>query len=335
LDVSYYPWVDYFPNYGDTSCVGFPTGTNPSWMWWQYPPLNWPPVGDPTFANDWNSWTNPYFANIKQMLVNQGNNCQWIIPNPGTMNTGWYEDTYLVNTDGVFLEGFMNNVAPSDFDMVCNRTLKYATGKSTNKILMVQPAIPSNIEGALGREYIMGCYLVLRNSISYFNYPFGNINWYPEYEINLGSYLMEPPDYVDTTIRTNNGVYFRYYADGLVVVNPTSSSQTFDLGENQYYHIQFSGGGQVNSTGGKAPQTLCYNCGSIMTGNVTLASQTALILYALSPFESSTATPSSTTSQSSHASGASALSSFFMPQTWLFAYVTILFVHWILCHEHH
>jgi hypothetical protein len=290
FDASYFPYYGYEPAY-----------SSGGEMWFQYPPWNWPAIanGASTDANNWNSWVVPYWAAVHSGL-HSGSLNYFILPNPDNLITSWYLDEYLNNTDGGFIENFFSNVYGSDWQLAAGRILNLITGQSTNKIMIAQP-YPSTITD---RVWAVANYLLLRNSKSYLSYG-TCICWYPEWEINLGDYNSEPPDTLSAMF---NNVYFREYANGLVLVNPASTSQTYTL-DRTYYNISFWGGGALDSNG--VPPSYSINVSTTpLTGTISVPSQTGLILTTqptppppfsptvLNPPNTSTGTPTTTSPSS-------------------------------------
>jgi hypothetical protein len=126
-----------------------------------------------------------------------------------------------------------------------NRTLAL---ERANKIVIMQtyPAV----DDMRARMFAVGCYLLIKGHYSYINLV-GNgdmaVFWFPEYDVNLGSFINEPPADIES-LRTAEGAYRRDYSNGLVLVNPTAGSITVNLGST-YRLVSASGGGYVPENG--------------------------------------------------------------------------------------
>ncbi|MFH1438013.1 MAG: hypothetical protein ABIJ56_20055, partial [Pseudomonadota bacterium] len=137
--------------------------------------------------------------------------------------------------------------------------------------------LPSGAE----RNLLIGSYFLLKNSTSYYYIVGGGeITWYPEYEIDLGWTMEEPPEDVEE-LRVagdagGDGIYRRDYSHGIVLVNASDRELSTDIGPGTYRAAAFSGGGVVSESGGMPSCTLAYE-GSY-TGSVSVAARSSLIL---------------------------------------------------------
>jgi hypothetical protein len=193
------------------------------------------------------------------------------IPNLDGLNTSW--DTLDTSgLDGAFLEGFGNSGpaylhgGTSDWILSMNRALAMS---SAGKILIMQPYLVAQADsttGLLQRGFDLGTYLLLKGDYTYLNIgaPGGSPTgayYYPEYNIDLGN----PTAPVASAVSQYawKGIYRRDFENGIVLVNPTNSTVTIDLGQ-AYQQVVFSGGGALkeasldadgNFIGGSLTQT--------------------------------------------------------------------------------
>jgi hypothetical protein len=122
--------------------------------------------------------------------------------------------------------------------------------------------------------FILGTYLLVKGSRTYVNLDAEGlqIQWFPEYDIALGSPTDPLPASIDAFRDATSQVYVRHYANGLVLVNPSSTAETYSLGATLYQVVP-SGGGVVPSDGSEP--------GSLDTTPVTsvpLQPDTAVVL---------------------------------------------------------
>lgn len=137
--------------------------------------------------------------------------------------------------------------------------------------------LPSGAE----RNLLIGSYFLLKNATSYYYIVGGGeITWYPEYEIDLGWYLEEPPEDVEELRAAGDaggdGIYRRDYSHGMVLVNGSDRELSTDIGPDTYRAAAFSGGGAVNESGAMPSYTLAYE-GSY-SGSVSVPARSSLIL---------------------------------------------------------
>ncbi|OGF67429.1 MAG: hypothetical protein A2Y62_18170 [Candidatus Fischerbacteria bacterium RBG_13_37_8] len=72
--------------------------------------------------------------------------------------------------------------------------------------------------------------------------------WFPEYSIDLGSYTGSIPANTNALYHASWQVYRRNYENGIVLVNPSSSTRNINLGAT-YYRAVPQGGGYIPSDG--------------------------------------------------------------------------------------
>jgi hypothetical protein len=224
--------------FGDSCGLPFSLAQWPDWLSDTNPLSTWCP-----HVNTFMQYvTNSYAAQSERF---------YFIPNAGALVTSWDNITDFNLADGAMVEGFSEWGDPplmgefGDFQLQMNRTLAL---ERANKIVIMQtyPAV----DDMRARMFAVGCYLLIKGHYSYINLV-GNgdmaVFWFPEYDVNLGSFINEPPADIES-LRTAEGAYRRDYSNGLVLVNPTAGSITVNLGST-YRLVSASGGGYVPENG--------------------------------------------------------------------------------------
>ena len=118
------------------------------------------------------------------------------------------------------------SITSSDWQLEMNRVLALAVG---NKIVIAQTPTSDNVTD---RFFVFGTYLLTKGKQSYINMlsPDGtSLNWWPDYDIDLGVYSSPPPSSISNLLDNASGAYVRAYAKGNVYVNPDSSPLTIQL----------------------------------------------------------------------------------------------------------
>jgi hypothetical protein len=97
--------------------------------------------------------------------------------------------------------------------------------------------------------FLLGSYLLVKGRHTYLNMELSTEpEWFPEYEIPIGSPIEDTPATISTLWRADWKIYARAYSNGLVLVNPTNEKQTIDLGAT-YYQAVPNGGGIIPDDG--------------------------------------------------------------------------------------
>ena len=225
----------YFPSYG-------------------YDPENWcdsAPYNAASivaFGPAWNAdFAMPYWGSVRRYYHSQGRDYLCIV-NCDQMVTGWYEDAYLDSVDGAMAEGFFTyggTLTGADWQLSAGRIIRYLTGAGRDKVLIAQCSPDENDDSQ--RRWCIANYLLLKNRYSYYNIAYSsNANWWPEYEIDIGSIVDQPAVLSDLLSAGSQSLYVRRYSRGIVLVNPGSVGQSYNLSQN-HRPIYFSGGGAVNN----------------------------------------------------------------------------------------
>lgn len=201
---------------------------------------------------------------------------KWI-PNIGAYITSRDPSDYS-NVDGAMVEQFAeygchNYLATSDWQLQMNRVLPLV---AADKDIIAQTYPCGNDVNE--RLFDLGTYLLVKGNHTYVNLTsYGlSVQWLPEYGVGIGTATDPLPANIASDYNASWGVYVRHYANGLVLVNPsTSGTGTFDLGAT-FYNVAPSGGGVVPPSGiptGSLSYVaikslrLCAHCGAILLGN--------------------------------------------------------------------
>lgn len=111
--------------------------------------------------------------------------------------------------------------------------------------------------------------------------------WYPEYEVNLGSYLSVPKNIDELAIA--NGLYQRNYQNGRVIVNPSSEIKQYSGLNTRMYKLEIDGGGEIWEDGSYVPGVLYF---SRVSKNFSIDPYSAAILVYNKPEQEIIMTPS-------------------------------------------
>jgi hypothetical protein len=196
---------------------------------------------------NWASAVETAFTNYNQT---NGTDYQFI-PNLDARVTSWEPRWYdnangVPIIDGAFLEGFGTWTDTYDWTFSMNQGLNLT---NNGKIAIMQPypsSAPNTTAGQQQINFLLGTYLLLKGNATYLNIDYGGgVQYYPQYELNLGTAV--------TPLQSNvsgylwNNVYRRDFQNGFVLVNPGSTTYTLNLG-NTYRLVQGQGGGTMTDT---------------------------------------------------------------------------------------
>ncbi len=230
------------------------------------------PEVDSNFEQAWAERLENFIAYLSDQFA--GN--YYLIPNIGAWITTRNPTDYSA-VDGVMIEGFGgwgwgDQFELGDWQLQMNRMLSLI---SQDKIIIAQNYVdPNDIDDRL---FVLGCYLLIKGRYSYINMDFAmEPEWFPEYEIPIGSYVGGIPTDIDSLYDANWDVYKRQYTNGLVLVNSDTTAQTVDLGRT-YYLATPIGGGIIPDDGDISAWTVTYHPVNSMT---LLAGQSAILLNA-------------------------------------------------------
>jgi hypothetical protein len=204
------------------------------------PPL---PDYDPAFESAWATRIQNWIAYVKGQFGSR----YVLIPNVGSWVTT-RDPTDYSGVDGVMIEGFAEWGAgdpfdPADWQLQMNRILELTR---LGKIIVVQSYTNGSVAD---RIFLLSNYLLIKGARSYVNLDLDlDPEWWPEYEIPIGSYIGGIPADVSALYDAASGVYRRSYSNGLVLVNPDTIARTVALG-GTYYLANPVGGGFVPADG--------------------------------------------------------------------------------------
>jgi hypothetical protein len=236
---------------------------------------------DPTFESEWATRIENFIDYVQAQFAGQ----YYLIPNVGYWVTTRNPTDYS-NVDGVMIEGFSewgpgNPFVLSDWQLQMNRILSLtntSTGLSAglDKVLILQSYVDeTDVEDRL---FNLANYLLVKGVHSFINMDLGlSPEWFPEYEIPIGSPVDPLPTDIDDYLDPS-GLYRRDYTNGLALVNPGTVVRTIDLG-GTYYLAMPSGGGLLPSDADTSAWTVSYT----PVANVTLNPHRGAILLVMPP----------------------------------------------------
>ncbi|HLK36774.1 MAG TPA: putative glycoside hydrolase [Polyangiaceae bacterium] len=260
LDVAFPPWYNYAPS-----------------GWWAGP------AGGAS-RQDLDAWWMPratdYFNALRTAFAPSASHPRYlVVPNPDALDDGTDEPTFLEGADGVFTENWQKAlVDPTDWNLSVRRICHYVTGHQ--KVWMMDSTSDVTTMTDAQRSVIIGTYLLIRNGTSYAMLLPG-LHWYPEYEIDLGGYVDEPPDDIEQLRVAGaggsaGGLYARQEVSGTVLVNSSSAALTYDV-PSPMEQAEWSGGGAVGADGSPSTQTLTYSK-DVPAGPLLVPAQSAVVL---------------------------------------------------------
>jgi hypothetical protein len=194
-----------------------------------------PELGGRSWIAAWQDW----IADLDASLAARGIP---LIPNVGALATTWDNTDYSL-TAGAFSEGFLDSGFPeADWQAAANQTLDLVR---KNRIVILQNYLaPENIAK---RKYLLANYLLVKGSRTYVVYFATPLDWYPEWELDLGAANNNAATVNDLYWK---GVYRRDFANGIALVNPTARTVRVDLGAT-FRRVDPAGGGAVGPDGTK------------------------------------------------------------------------------------
>ncbi len=252
LDVAFHPWYGYQPS-----------------DWWEGAGAA---PGHAGLATWFNPLATDYYDAMRDAFApGSGHPRYLVIPNPDCLQDE--EPEFLDATDGAFTENWQCILdGTGTWRTSADRVLGHVT--SRGKVWMVQISSMPDLDE---RMMLVGSYLLLRNGTSYYYIVGGGeITWYPEYEIDLGWYLDEPPADLADLLEAGDGLYRRDYSHGLVLVNATDAALSTDVGSTVHRAATLMGGGEVDGAGNMPSYSLDYT--GTYVGNVSVPARSALIL---------------------------------------------------------
>jgi|GEM_PF-1714498 len=216
-----------------------------------------------TDRNKFTTWMNDsylsYFQNIYK-LFHQDPEVFLVIPNVDQMITTVYDPSWLdgngigETVDGAMMENF-GNTTGSDMYLTLERGFRHITQK--NKILIAQ------FPGATPEDRLRrtAMYMLIKNDVSFLNIiNTGKVEWYPEYEIDLGKYVTLPESFQDMLTKGNGteALWKRGYDSGEVICNTSSAPIDYKPSAEGWTYLKTSGGGEIGSDGTIRTQSINY-----------------------------------------------------------------------------
>ncbi len=201
-----------------------------------------------------------------------------VIPNTDQMVTTVYDpvwtdgDTTGETIDGAMMEDF-GTYRGQDMWLTLERGLRHLTGRG--KILIAQFSGVDSAE----RLRRTAMYMLIKNENTFLNILNSNVvEWYPEYEIDLGEQSSLPRTLDSLRIAGSDwhSVWARDYAWGKVYCNTSDAAITIDLPSvGTWAKITTSGGGTVDNSGTRKPQKIILTA---VSGKLTIPASGGVIL---------------------------------------------------------
>jgi hypothetical protein len=228
-----------------------------------------------------------------EALYGPGNGFAYV-PNVSNLDTGWADIDYSASK-GLFAEAFAVWNQPTtggNWSLAMNTALRSTTTSdpaNADRMFIMQPypgARPDSAEGLQERSWAMGSYLLLKGDHTYINmlaeHTASGLQWYPEYQVNLGA-PQDPggmPTTLDGYLDPASQLYVRSFEHGLVLVNNSDTTRSYDPGQIMQQVIVNGWGGGVRN-GDIDPVTNRYVAGwlsSQLVSTVSVGPYSSVIL---------------------------------------------------------
>jgi len=142
-----------------------------------------------------------------------------------------------------------------------------------DKIVLLQQYV-NEVDDIHDRLFLLSSYLLVKGNHTYINFEFSSEpEWFPEYEIPIGTPFGGIPSSISSLWRSDWRVYARVYNNGLVLVNPSDQTQEV-IFQKTYYQAFPYGGGIVPADGEISGWEVDY----VPVTNVSLGPNRAAIL---------------------------------------------------------
>ena len=290
MDVTSTEWTSYLEDtlvgwcktFATTESTGvfFDVAFHP---WYQYSPATWwSSLAGGSTHGDLATWWNPrattYWNALRAAFAPQDGHARYlVIPNPDALVDE--EPAFLDGTDGVFTENWQTITGGGDWPDSLRRIVRYAT--SAGKVWIADVTEAGTSLSMQDREYLIGSHLLAKNGTSYIMFGNSDITWYPEYEIDLGGYVDEPPQDIEQlrvggTGGASGGLYERDYVAGIVYVNSSSAALSANV-PKAMKRATWSGGGDVDTSGNLPTYALDYST-DVPVGALQVPAHSAIIL---------------------------------------------------------
>ena len=203
------------------------------------------PAIDINFETQWSAKITRWLQYVKGRFGDR----YLLIPNAGHWVTT-RDVTDFTPADGVMIEGFGKWDQYSSLDLVdwqlqMNRILSL---EKLGKIIIAQSYLDGPADLA-ARNYFIANYLLVKGTHTFLNLELGlDPEWFPEYEVPIGAPLDSIPADVNAWKDQSTGLYRRYFSNGLVVLNPGTTTISYSL-DGTYYLMNATGGGYLPSSG--------------------------------------------------------------------------------------
>jgi hypothetical protein len=216
-------------------------------------------LGGKTWIAAWDTW----IAGLDSSLAAKG---MPLIPNTSAFTTTWDNSDYS-RTAGIFSEGFADpGFSVADWKVSTNQLMAIA---AAGKIVIEQNYLASASDVQRRLYYLANHLLVKWNRTYLFYFADNTLEWYPEWQSDLGAPLAKPTN-VDALAW--QGVYRRDFAKGSVLVNPGTSAVTVTLAAPMR-QIAPQGGGAIPADG-----VLATSLGTTSVTSLSLAPGSGAIL---------------------------------------------------------
>lgn len=167
-----------------------------------------------------------------------------LINNVGLWITGRDKTDYSAS-DGVMVEGFGRWVEgdyfssdEGDWQLQMDRILRLV---NRDKVVILQQYVDPKNES--DRVFLLSNYLLIKGKHTFINMEVSSSpEWFPEYEIPIGSPSDAAAETISSLWRSDWQVYARTYSNGLVLVNPDEKEKRINLLQKFYSAIPFGGG---------------------------------------------------------------------------------------------
>ena len=241
-----------------------PNASNPAptdFDWWLSPhkPFGFP--GDITSRNEFSPYMNQQFLRYFQHVYRQfhaGDTTYLVIPNVDQMITTVYDPVWLdgdangETVDGAMIESF-GHATGGDMYLTLERTIRHITGRGKILIAQSYPSTPAE------NLRLIGMFMLVKNAQSYVNFLSNSgVEWYPEYEIDLGTQSAVPAtlDALRVAGSGGNGLWMRTYEKGAVLCNTSGAPIPYTLSGSGWSRVVCNGGGDVAADGSTLQQSL-------------------------------------------------------------------------------
>jgi hypothetical protein len=212
------------------------------------PPFDWFQSAE-SCAKNWLPNLNPFGAYCASGFHRQPERFYYL-PNLGGLVTTWDRYTDFGVGDGGMNEGFCESgpgsyYSEDDWKLQMTHLLKLASQK---KILICQTGTdPAKSED---RWFVVGSFLLAKGPRSYLNMiQKSSLEWYPEYDLDLGGYVEPPKPDASAYWDPKWKVFRRDYEKGIVLVNPSAEPVSIPRLEKSFRLVSAKGGGAVGPDG--------------------------------------------------------------------------------------